>query len=306
MSGIEEYRPGSAFPGRDRPDGRGVESSMAGAAARPRGRAERAVLRPRRRRLRAAVVLRRAGRDAEHRPGRRAGPALHQHAHDGALLADARLHPDRPQPPLQRRGVHHGARDRLSRLRRPHAVRERHAAGDAARARLQHVLPRQVALSPVRGEHAGRPVPSLAAGPWLRALLRLPRRRDQSVVSRPDPGQRFGAAAQVARGGLPPHRGSRRQGDQVRSWTRTSTRRRSPSSCTTPPAPRTLRTMSRRSGPTGTRARSTRAGTPTARRSSRTRRRSASRRPTPSSRRATPTCRSGTPCPTTSGGCTPA
>ena len=50
---------------------------------------------------------------------------------------------------------------------------------------LQHVLPRQVAPLARGGEHAGRPVPPLAARPRLRALLRLPRRRDQPVVSRP-------------------------------------------------------------------------------------------------------------------------
>ena len=40
-------------------------------------------------------------------------PALHQHAHDGAVLADALVHPDRPQPPLERDGVHHRGVDRL-------------------------------------------------------------------------------------------------------------------------------------------------------------------------------------------------
>ena len=59
-------------------------------------------------------------------------PALREHAHDRAVLADARVHPHRPQPPLQRRRLHHGAGHRLSRLRRPDAVRERDAARDAA------------------------------------------------------------------------------------------------------------------------------------------------------------------------------
>jgi hypothetical protein len=45
----------------------------------------------------------------EHRPGgsrRRVGPPLRQHAHDGALLADALLPLDRSRPPLQRRRTH--------------------------------------------------------------------------------------------------------------------------------------------------------------------------------------------------------
>ena len=137
-------------------------------------------------------AVRRPGQHAEDRPPGRQRPALRQHAHDGALLADARVHPHRPQPPLQRRGGDHGDRDRLPRLRRPHAVRERDALGDAARARLQHVLRRQVASDPERGVDAGRPVPPLAARARVRALLRLPRRRDQPVVPGPDVRQPLG------------------------------------------------------------------------------------------------------------------
>ena len=53
-------------------------------------------------------------------------PALQQHAHDGALLADALVHPDRAQPPLERHVLHHRGLDRLSRRQRQHPVRERH------------------------------------------------------------------------------------------------------------------------------------------------------------------------------------
>ena len=52
---------------------------------------------------------------------------------------------DRPQPPLERDGVHHRGRDRLPGLERPHPVRERLPVRDAAGARLQHVRDRQVA-----------------------------------------------------------------------------------------------------------------------------------------------------------------
>jgi hypothetical protein len=49
-----------------------------------------------------------------------------------------------------------------------------------------------------------QPVPSLAARPRVRALLRLPRRRDQPVASRPHTRQR---ADRAARRRLPPERG---------------------------------------------------------------------------------------------------
>ncbi len=101
--------------------------------------------------------------------------AVREHAHDRALLAHPVEHPDGPQPSLQRRRLHHGTGHRLPRLRRADAVRERHASRDVAGARLQHLLPRQVASVPVGGQHAGRAVPSLAAGTRLRAVLRLPR-----------------------------------------------------------------------------------------------------------------------------------
>ena len=100
------------------------------------------------------------------------------------------------------------------RLRRPDAVRERHVAGDAGRAGLQHVLPRQVAPLAVGGQHRRRSVPSLAARPRVRTVLRVPRRRDEPVVPGPDPGQRLDPPAAAARGRLPPQRGPRRPGDQ--------------------------------------------------------------------------------------------
>ncbi len=192
-------RAGDTVPRCRRSDGGGVDAGVAGADAGRRRGTERAVLRARRRRLRPAVVLRRSRRHAEHRSGGGERPALRQHAHDRAVLADAVVHPDRPQPPLERGGVHHGAGHRLPRLRRSHAVRERDVARDAGRAGLQHVLPRQVAPVAVGGQHAGRAVPPLAARPRLRALLRLPRRRDEPVVPGPDPGQRLGPPAAARR-----------------------------------------------------------------------------------------------------------
>ena len=104
----------------------------------------------------------------------------------------------------QRRRLDHGDGHRLSRLRRADAVRERHAERDLARRGLQHVLCRQVAPEPSRGQHARGSLPSLAGRTRLRALLRIPRRRDQPVVSGPHRGQPRGRTAQDARAGLSP------------------------------------------------------------------------------------------------------
>ena len=68
-------------------------------------------------------------------------------------------------------------------------------------------------LTPSNQETAAGPVRSLAAWPGLRALLRLPRRRHEPVVSRPRLRQPPGRASEEAGGGIPPQRGPRRQGD---------------------------------------------------------------------------------------------
>ena len=70
-----------------------------------------------------------------------------------------------------------------------HPLRERVHLRGAGRARLQHLLPRQVAPDPGRGVQPGRVQGSLAAGSGLRALLRLPRRGDQLLVPGPGPRQ---------------------------------------------------------------------------------------------------------------------
>ena len=55
----------------------------------------------------------------------------------------------------------------------------------------------------------------LADRPRLRALVRLPRRRDQPVVSRTWSTTTTPSTSRAARGGLPPDRGPHRQGDRV-------------------------------------------------------------------------------------------
>ena len=72
-------------------------------------------------------------------------------------------------------------------------------------ARLRHVRRRQMAPDAGRADQRGRPVRSLAAGSRLRTLLRLPRRRHASVLSRSRLRQPSGRAADDAGGRLPPH-----------------------------------------------------------------------------------------------------
>ncbi len=179
---IKTYKDGTPFTGVI---GRTTEESSPAWPEAPRppaGRAQRALLRAGRRRLRAVIQLRRAGRDARAgQPGSQR-PALHQHAHHGVVLAVARLHPDRAQPPLDRAGLDHRDLHRLPRLQRRPALRQGHDQRDAAAERLQHFLRRQVAPDAPRTHHGSRPLRPLAARARLRALLRLPGRRNQPVV----------------------------------------------------------------------------------------------------------------------------
>ena len=131
--------------------------------------------------------------------------------HDGAVRPDPPGAPDRAQPPLGRHGLDHrdrhvGAGQQLA------AAEHEGTAGDDAQA--QRVLDRpvrQVSRGAGVAIVADRPVRCLAVGRrWLRVLLRLHRRREQPV--RPGAVRRAhtGRAAHDPRGGLPPHRGSRR------------------------------------------------------------------------------------------------
>ena len=106
---------GDDFPGPDGPHDRRIRAGVARAGPRQDRRAERAVHRARRHRLRSARLLRLADQHAEHRQAGAERPALHQHAHHRAVLAVALVHADRAQSPLQRHGVHHRGLDRLSR-----------------------------------------------------------------------------------------------------------------------------------------------------------------------------------------------
>ena len=179
------------------------------------GRAERARRPLRRHRPCGLVAVRRADRDADAATTRRQRADVFAVAHDGALLADPIGLPDRAQSPSERVRDHLRDVDRLSGLQLPHSARVRDDGDGPPRRRLEHVLGRE------EPQHAGRRVDDglveegLAARPGLRPLLRLPRRRDEQLVSRPRRGQPLRRPAVRPRGRLPPLEGPRRQGASV-------------------------------------------------------------------------------------------
>jgi hypothetical protein len=182
---------------------------------RPPWRPQRAGRAVRRHRLRGLVALWRPHPDADHAAAGRQRPHLLPVAHHRAVLADPLGVPDRPQPPSERVRVDLGDLDRVPRLQLPHPPRERLHGDRAAKRRLEHLLGRQ------GPQHAGGRLDhglveeGLAAGAGLRPLLRVHRRRDQPVVSRPGRGQPLHRAAVRARGRLPPLQGPRRPGPQL-------------------------------------------------------------------------------------------
>ena len=193
---MQEYRPGSAFPGviartvdESSPAWPEPNRAKAGAAQRP-------LHRPRRHGVRSPGLLRWPRAHAAHRPARRGRPALLEHAHDGPLLADALVHPHRPQPSLERHGGDHRDLDRLPGLRRHHPLRERVPLRDPPREGLRDDGRRQVAPDACRADQRGRALRPLAARPRLRSLLRLSRRRHAPVLPGAGPRQPPGRAAE--------------------------------------------------------------------------------------------------------------
>ena len=131
---MRTYPEGTPFTGRDRPHGRRVGGRVAvcppGAAA---GAPNVVFVLLDDVGLRAARLLRRRHPHADVRPARRRRPALPRLPHDRHLLAHARVPAHRAQPPLQRRRHHPGDGDRVPRLQRHGAARERLPLRDAAR-----------------------------------------------------------------------------------------------------------------------------------------------------------------------------
>ena len=118
------------------------------------------------------------------------GAAVHAVAHDGAVLAHPLVPADRPQPHHQRHGLHHRGGDRLPERQRARPAGVRHPGRDARRARASaRRWSASGTCAPQDEMNLAAAEAELAAGPGLRALLRLPGRRDQPVVSRPGPRQ---------------------------------------------------------------------------------------------------------------------
>ena len=152
------------------------------AAAPARGRAERARRPHRRLRLRRLERIRRALRDTDRRAPGRQRAQVQPLPHDRALLADPPGAAHRPQPPLGRHGRDHGDRDLGAGLQLDPPEHGGAARRDAEAQRLLDRPVRQVPRGPGVGDEPDGPVRRLALGRrWLRALLRLHRRRDEPV-----------------------------------------------------------------------------------------------------------------------------
>ena len=197
-----------------------------------------------------------------------AGGLKYNRFHTTALCSPTRAGAaDRAQPPLRGHGRHHRNRHRRAGLQLGAAQHHLAACPDPEAQRLLDRAVRQMPRSAGVGDEPGRTVRRMAhRRRRLRVLLRLHRRRGEPVVSHAVRGHHAGRAEEDAGRGLPLHGGHDRQGDGLGRRSRRRWRPTSPSSSTSRPARPTRRTMCRRSGPTSTRASSTRAGTSCAKR----------------------------------------
>ena len=127
-------------------------------------------------------------------------PHLHELAHDGAVLADPLVAADRAQPHDQRHGLHRGGDDAASRTSNGHIPFECATIAEVLGERgwNTYMLGKWHLVRRRRDEH-GVDEAQLAGRPRLRALLRVPRRRDEPVVSGPRLRQPPGRAAGDAR-----------------------------------------------------------------------------------------------------------
>ena len=125
-------------------------------------------------------------RDAQHQADRRSGSRLHELPHHRALFADPLVPAHRPQPHDQRHGGHHRDRPRASRT--PTAISRSSAPTSPRCSASAAGTPTRWAsgTSPPEDEMNLASIQApVAARPRLRALLRVPGRRDQPVVPRP-------------------------------------------------------------------------------------------------------------------------
>ena len=141
---------------------------------------------------------------------------LHPLPHDRPVLPDAGRAAERAQPPHRRDGWHHRDRHLRARLQLGPTEHVRAAGGDAQAQRLLDRAVRQVPRGAGLADQPDGSVRRLAERRrWLRALLRLHRRRDEPV--RPGPLQRHDArrARPDAGGGLSPDGGPDRPRDRL-------------------------------------------------------------------------------------------
>ena len=146
---------------------------------------------------------------------RRARAHVHELPHHGALLADAVVPADGAQPHDERHGVHHRGDVGLPERERAYPVRVREPRRGPRGARLEHVPRGQVASVRRRRDEPGLVEAPVAARARVRALLRLPGRRDEPVVSGPRLRQPPVEPPALAGGRLPPDGRPDRQGDRV-------------------------------------------------------------------------------------------
>ena len=253
--------PGSGQPRRA---GLGRRLDAVPRAAGAGGRAQRAAGALRRHRPGCLVAVRRADQHADDAEAGRQRPDLHAVAHDRALLADPLVPAHRSQPPPERLRPDRRGSPGVPRPHRPHPDGERDHRRGAARERLQHLLGRQEPQRAARRVGGGREPAQLAPGPRLRPLLRLHRRRDQQLVSRPWSRTTTTSTSPPCRRTATTSRRTSPTRRSRSSRTARRRRRRSRGTCGSAPAPTTPRTTLRRSTSPSTPASSTTATRPTA------------------------------------------
>ena len=218
---------------------------VAAAPGGARGGAERRRRAARRRRLRAVRLLRLRHRDADVRPSRRRAGCATRNFHTTALCSPTRA--------CLLTGRNHHASGMARIVEFAAGFPGYDATMPKANGFLSEVLVRNGYATFAVGKWHLAPAPEMATGGrrerWplgrgLRALLRVPRRRDRPVPPRPRARQPPGRPAAHARGGLPPHRGPRRPGHRLPQGPAGRRRRRSRSSCTSRRARATRRTRS--------------------------------------------------------------
>ena len=225
----------------------GIDPVVAAPCGAAEEGAQRAADHDRRRRLRLAQHLRRRDPDPGARPHRQERPALHELPFDLPLLADARSADHRAQPPLG--GLRCGRRDRhrLPRLRLDHPDREGHHRHHPAGQRLRDLVVRQGSQHAVLRQQPGRARSSSGPTAWASSTS------GALSAATPASGSRTCSATRrrSSRSRAIPAGTCKRRWPTRRSSTCDSRRRwhrRSPSSFTTCPAPRTRRITRRRSG----------------------------------------------------------